>query len=286
VRTTPFGLAPFLGSAAVAAGLVTPSRLRSSRFRRLFRGVYLDHSATVDHQVLCRGAALLLPPGAALSHRSAASLYNARMLTRDQPVEATVPGGLRPQPGLRTVQSPLAPDDRTRRSGLPVTSPLRTAFDLARGKDLMAAVIGMDALLHQRVVKPDALHAYIEEHAGWQGINAARRALGLARPLVESPMETRLRLTVMAGGLPEPSVQHEVFDHGGHLVARLDLAYPGQRVALEYDGDHHRERDTFQRDAVRLNRLHLMGWTVLRFTADDVLRNPDRMLAQIRTALS
>ena len=38
-------------------------------------------------------------------------------------------------------------------------------------------------------------------------------------------------------------------------------------------------------DAVRLNRLRLLGWTVLRFTADDVLRNPDRMVAQVRAAL-
>ena len=42
----------------------------------------------------------------------------------------------------------------------------------------------------------------------------------------------------------------------------------------------------FQHDAVRLNRLRLLDWTVLRFTADDVLRNPDRMLAQIRAALN
>jgi hypothetical protein len=178
VRTTSFGLTPFLGSAAIEAGLVTPWTLRTARYRRLFRGVYIDRSATVDHQVLCRGAALLLPPGAVLSHRSAALLYNARVLARDQPVEATVPSGLRRQPGLRAVRSPLAPSDLTRRSGLPVTSPLRTAFDLARDRNLTAAVIGVDALLHQRVVKPDALRLYVEEHAGWQGINAARGRCG------------------------------------------------------------------------------------------------------------
>lgn len=57
-----------------------------------------------------------------------------------------------------------------------------------------------------------------------------------------------------------------------------------RRRSLEYDGDHHRDRDTFQADAVRLNRLRLAGWTILRFTADDA-RNPDRMVTQVRTAL-
>ncbi|WP_204008291.1 hypothetical protein [Virgisporangium aurantiacum] len=63
-------MSPFLGSTAVAAGLVTPAQLRGPRFRRLFRGVYLDGSATVDHVTLCRAVALVLPPGAALSHRA------------------------------------------------------------------------------------------------------------------------------------------------------------------------------------------------------------------------
>jgi hypothetical protein len=275
VPAMTFGLAPFLGSDAVARGLVTAAQLRGPRFRRLFRGVYVERSALVDHYTLCRAAALLLPVGAALSHRSAAMLHNANVLVRNQPVEVTVPGGIRRQTGLLVVRSPLDPDDLCRRGGLPVTSPLRTAFDLARGKDVVAAVVGVDALLAQRVVRATAIRAYIEDRATWNGVGAARRAVALAHPFVESPMESRLRLTVVLGGLPEPEIQYDVFDHGGHLVARLDLAYPQKRVGLEYDGDHHRQRDTFQRDAVRLNSLHLLGWTVLRFTADDVLRNPD-----------
>jgi hypothetical protein len=277
---------PFLGSAAVSNGQVTPAQLRGPRFRRLFHGVYVDRSEPVDHYALCRAAALLLPPGAALSHRSAALLHNAHVLVRDQPVQVTVPGGMRRQAGLVVARSPLDPADLVRRAGLPATSPLRTAFDLAREKDLVAGVVGVDALLAQCLVRSADVRAYIEDRATWNGAGAARRALQLARPFVESPMESRLRLAVVLGGLPEPVVQYEVVNRDGVFVARLDLAYPQRRVGLEYDGDHHRDRTTFQRDAVRLNQLHLLGWTVLRFTADDVLRNPDRMLAQIRDALA
>ncbi|GIJ49812.1 hypothetical protein Val02_66980 [Virgisporangium aliadipatigenens] len=93
-----------------------------------------------------------------------------------------------------------------------------------------------------------------------------------------------MRLIVIDAGLPEPAVQFPVYDRAGRSVARLDLAYEHLRIGLEYDGDHHRERATFQRDAARLNSLHLCGWTILRFTAAD-LRNPELVAAQVREAL-
>jgi hypothetical protein len=277
---------PFRGSVAVAAGLLTARRLDSPAWRRLFRDVYICAEATVDHLTACQAAALLLPAGAALSHRSAALLHNANVLAPDEPVEVTATAGLRSQPGLRVVRSPLAPSELWRRGGLPVTSPLRTAFDLARDPDLTAAVIGLDAMLFRRAIKPDALREYLVRHHRWPGTGRAVRALDLARVDVESPMETRLRLAIVLGGLPEPVVQYDVLSPQGRFVARLDLAYPNKRVGLEYDGDHHRDRDTFRHDAVRLNRLRLLDWAILRFTADDVLRNPDRMLTQIRAALN
>jgi very-short-patch-repair endonuclease len=278
--------APFRGSAVVAAGLLTKRQLLGPAWRRLYRDVYVAAGAPVDHLTRCQAAALLLPPGGALSHRSAAMLYGANVLAMGQPVEVCVPGGgLRAQPGLAVVRSPLAVADVWGRGGLPVTSPLRTAFDLARGPDLVAGVVGVDALLFRRVVKEPALAGYVDAHPNWNGVRTARRVLALARPHVESPMESRLRLGLVLGGLPEPEIQFEVLDPAGHFVARLDLAYRERRVGVEYDGDHHRDQVTFRRDVVRLNRLRLLGWTVLRFTADDVLRNPDRVVAYVRAAL-
>jgi very-short-patch-repair endonuclease len=98
-------------------------------------------------------------------------------------------------------------------------------------------------------------------------------------------METRLRLLIVLAGLPTPVPQHVVLDAAGRFVARLDLAYPEDRLGIGYDGDHHRERSTWTADLQRHNRLRLLGWTVLRFSAADVLGNPDKVLAQIRAAL-
>ena len=89
----------------------------------------------------------------------------------------------------------------------------------------------------------------------------------------------------MLAGLSGPLVQFDVLDRAGRFVARVDLPYPELRLAIEYDGDHHRERGTFRRDVARLDALRLCGWTVLRFTADDVLRHPARVVAQVRACL-
>jgi hypothetical protein len=55
-------------------------------------------------------------------------------------------------------------------------------------------------------------------------------------------MESRLRMLLVLAGLPEPTVNHIVRDDRGNWVRRFDLAYPDLRIAIEYDGRHHIER--------------------------------------------
>jgi very-short-patch-repair endonuclease len=280
--------APCRARDAVAAGLLTRRQLDSSAWRRLFQGIYIRADVEPDHLMWCHAAALLLPVGGALSHRSAAHLYGADVLPLAAPVDVTVPSQYRPRPrpGLRVFRTRLTDSDVCRRGGLVVTRALPTAWDLARGPDLVEAVVGVDALLYRRLVTRDGLLSHLRARDGWPGSLRARRALELAVPGAESPMETRLRLLLAMGGLPPPVVQFDVWDRTGRFVARLDLAYARCRVGVEYDGDHHRERAIFQRDVARLNALSLCGWTVLRFTSDDVLRHPDRVVAQVRMALA
>ncbi|MEU4423932.1 DUF559 domain-containing protein [Actinoplanes sp. NPDC024001] len=87
-------------------------------------------------------------------------------------------------------------------------------------------------------------------------------------------------------GIRPAAVQFEVRDGAGALIGRVDLAWPEVRLAVEYDGDHHREREQFRRDVERLNALRLAGWTVLRFTADDVLRRPERTAGMVIAAFA
>lgn len=280
---------PFQGSVAVAEGLVTWTMLRGRTWHRLLPDVYVhrDGYRTDDHRMWCEAAALLLPPGSALAGLSAAHLGGADLLARDAPVTALLPRGarMRQHPRLVITRSVLAEADRTRFAGLPVTSPLRTAFDLGRRPPRTEAVVAVDALLHRRVVKLPALREYAAARTGWPGLPLLRDVLSLAEPLSESPMETRLRLLLVDAGLPPLTAQHDVLDARGRFVGRVDVAWPTWRVAVEYDGDQHRERNHFRQDVARLNALRAAGWIVLRFTADDVLRYSARTVRLVADAL-
>jgi hypothetical protein len=279
--------APFLGRDAVAAGLLTRRQLRGAGWRRLLPDVYVAASVRLDHRAWCLAAGLFLGDRGAVSGRSAALLWGADVLPRAAPVEVTVqdPVRITPRPGLVVVRSALPPGDVTRWAGIPVTTPGRTAFDLTRRLPLVDGVVAADAMLAARMITKRDVARFAAERPGWPGLPRLRRVLALADQGAESPMETRLRLLLIAGGLPRPTTQYEVRDTDGVFVARLDLAYPGRRLGIEYEGDHHRGRGVFQQDLRRLNLLRACGWTVLRFAALDIYREPGRIVAVVRAAL-
>ena len=79
----------------------------------------------------------------------------------------------------------------------------------------------------------------------------------------------RIVRRLLAAGLPEPERQHEI-RQDGELVARVDLAYPPERVAIELDSFRwHAGRGPFRSDRVRGNRIEAAGWRVLRATPED-----------------
>ncbi|MFC6019627.1 DUF559 domain-containing protein [Plantactinospora solaniradicis] len=283
VSTMPRQLAflPFVGSRAVAEGLLTKAMLRGPSWHRLLPDVYVhvDGYRENDHRMWCDAAALVLPPGAAIGGLSAAYLWGVDLLPRTGPVSVVLPEAvrLRPRPQLTVTRSTLSAQDVTTFAGLPVTTPVRTAFDLGRRPPRTSAVVAIDALFNRRLVKPAALSGYFVDRAGWPGVALLREVLSLAEPESESPMETRLRLVLVDADLPAPTPQYDVYDAQGRFLGRVDLAYPRWRIALEYEGDHHRDRQHFRRDVARLNALRAAGWIVLRFTADDVLRNPTQI---------
>jgi hypothetical protein len=249
--------------------------------------VHADAFNTGDHRMWCEATALTLKAGGALDRYSAAYLWGVDLLPRNAAVSVTVPTGVRllPHPRRRAFRTVLAADDVTSLAGLPVSTPLRTAFDLGRQVNRREAIVALDAMCHRRLVQLNDLAAYTERRAGGLGAGELRGRLDLVDALAESPMETRLRLLLTDAGLPSPTSQHHVCDRAGRFVGRVDLAYPESRVAIEYEGDHHRGRRQFRLDVARLNALREAGWVVLRFTADDVLRRPADVARQVSNAL-
>lgn len=103
-------------------------------------------------------------------------------------------------------------------------------------------------------------------------------------PGAESPQESRLRVRIVVAGLPPPVTQY-VVERDGRFVARVDLAWPEYRVAVEYDGVWHAESDQIHRDRRRLNRLLGSDWIVLHVTARRLRDDLEGFLAELRAAL-
>jgi very-short-patch-repair endonuclease len=85
-------------------------------------------------------------------------------------------------------------------------------------------------------------------------------------------------------GLPEPELQHSVYD-GDRFVASVDLAYPDLKIAIECDGSVHLEEGVRDEDLRKQNELILLGWTVIRFSWNDTRRRPDRVPEVVREAI-
>lgn len=277
--------APFRGADAVAAGLLTRRQLAADRWRRLFPDVYVWCGVELDHRARAVAASLFLRRRGAVSGRDAAAIWGADVLLRDAPIEVTVSHAarFRAPPGMRVVRSRLPEGDVSHHTGMRVTSPGRTAFDLARRLVLVEAVVAVDAMLHKRLLARDDLALSARRRRSWPGTTQVARVLELCDDRAESPQESRLRLILVTGGLPRPVAQHEVCD-GRRFVARLDLAYPQARLGIEYDGALHRSPAAQRNDARRLNDLRACGWTTLRFTAADLAR-PRHVEAIVTRAL-
>ncbi|PYC76028.1 hypothetical protein C7C45_02720 [Micromonospora arborensis] len=277
----------FRGSIAISRGLLTRNDLRSSAWRPLFRDVYADARVRVTHRIRCAAVGRwLIPPGAAIAGRSAAAFYGCTKPAPSDPVDVLVPSGTRigPATGLRIHHGEVDPGDTLHKAGLRVTSPARTCWDLARWLDVVEAVVVIDTMLSSRLTDVSALREYALSRAGRRGWRSLLRAVDLADAGAESPQESRTRVRLVLAGLPRPQTQWVVADQG-RFVARLDLAWPELKVAVEYDGLWHNNPEQLHRDRRRLNQLLGGEWLVLHVTAKRLRDDFDGFLAEVRAAL-
>ncbi len=276
----------FDGPAAVAAGLITRTQLQGKAWRRLVRGVYADALLPVTHELRCQAvAAHLLPDGGAIAGRSAATLLGPGLARPVEPVEVIAPEAGRPR--VRDViahAGHLDPAERCLIRGIPVTTPLRTCWDLTQWLDPIEAVVLLDRIVRAGLVTEATLSAHAAARRGTYGSVRFAQTVALVNGRAESPQESRLRVMMVLAGLPMPQVQWKIYDAAG-FIARVDLAYPELRVAIEYDGVWHASADQLNNDRDRLNRLQAAGWLVIHVTAAR-LYTPEPLLHEITGALA
>jgi very-short-patch-repair endonuclease len=275
---------PFTLEDARAAGL-DRWHLEGLSWRRIGPETYVWTGLQRDPEHGLRAALRRLPSRRAFSGRTAAWLH-AIDATPCDTVEATIPAGtgVSARAGIALRRSALLEGELVSIRGMPVTSITRTIYDLASTLSLTEAVVMADAALHRGKVRLEQLNVWAKANAGRRGIRRLRRVLELAEPAAESPMESRLRMVLVLGGLPRPKAQVSIHDRSGRFVGRPDLYYEKRRLGIEYDGVAH--RDAMAQDNRRQNALLRAGVRLLRFTAGDVLGNPTSIVAQVREMLA
>ena len=220
--------------------------------------------------------------------RSAAALHGAKWVDAHLPAEVLW-NNRRPPAGIRVWSDTVEDDECELIGGISVTTPARTALDIASRHPANRAVAAIDALARAAHLKMADVEALADRHRGRRGIRMARRAIQLVDPGAESPRETWLRLLLVRGGFPPPTTQIPVHNEFGVLVAVLDMGWEHIKVAAEYDGDHHRtDRRRFNNDIRRAETVGELGWIHIRVTAEDaegdVLRRVRAAFARRRGA--
>ncbi|HEX5534290.1 MAG TPA: hypothetical protein VFX33_11165 [Actinomycetales bacterium] len=221
--------------------------------------------------------------GAPLGTWAAAFLHGARDLdggrglTDPEPVVFCLdrPGSKRPRDGLLPLRSPLDAEDVTTVGGIAVTSPARTAFDLARtARSLHQAVAAVDCLLrvHPAVLTVEQFEAYVQTLRGFKGIRQVRDCIPLLSPLARSRPESVFRVIWQVdAGLPKPLVNPRVITvPGRRLLGYPDLLAEEEGLAGEYDGEYHRDLNQHARDNAREEAFEDAGLTVVRATSVDL----------------
>jgi hypothetical protein len=277
----------FRGSDAVAAGLLTASALRGPRYRRLLPDVYAPAELDADLALRARAGYLWASRhSGVLGGWAAAELFATHCAPAGAPVEVVLPDArVRTPAGLVVYRDRLAEDERRTYRGVGLTTPVRTAYDLARRCSLAEAVVAVDALAGRFGFAPAEILGLARRHRGARRTLRLPEVVALAEPLAASAMESRLRLVLVLGGLPRPAVQYRVPDRRAYVVATVDLAYPEQLIAIEYEGADHFAGHRVARDVHRYTRLVDLGWRVYRYTADDVYQRPARIVAEVTRAL-
>ncbi|GAA2334710.1 hypothetical protein GCM10009854_08100 [Saccharopolyspora halophila] len=249
----------------------TDNDLRRAACHRVVQGVYRTDQTPLTHELRCHAAAMVLPGDAVITGRSAATLHGVPLALPGDPVEVLVAGCKRTY-GVRTWNVRKYPFEQVPWMGVQLATPERTALDLLARHPLERGIAYVDALLHAELITAEAFGRFLSGRHD-HGIRQVRRGFELLDGRAESIPESVLRVRFARGGL-HPVPQLEIPGEFGSAL-RADLGFEEAKVAVEYEGAWHADREQFQRDERRRAWLRANGWQVVVVTAED-LADPGR----------
>ncbi len=244
---------------------MTRARLRWN-YRAIYPDVYLEKQVIPSLNQRTLGAWLWSGQHGVITGRAAAAMHGALWVDRDAPVEMIWRCG-RPPNGILVRNERIDAADICMIGGIRVTTPERTAFDLARHLRRDLAVAHLDALARATGITAPQVFLLTDRYPRARGLPRARIALPLMDGGAQSPQETRLRLILIDDGLPPPRTQIRVSD--GQNQAFIDMGYDEPQVGFDYEGAHHSEvRDQYVHDIGRAELIENEGWIDIRVVAE------------------
>jgi very-short-patch-repair endonuclease len=257
-------------------------RLARGRLHRIDRGVYAVGRPALERKGRWMAAVLACRPGAVLSHGSAAALWGIGAAPAI--VEVTIPiASPRRRDGVCVHRRPnLLATHVTVHEDIPVTTPVRTAIDLATRLGPAQLERMFNEADRLGLFSPERLLVALDDYRGVRGVGPLRSILG-ARTfrLTDSELERRFLRIVEKARLPYPLTQQNV---GGF---RVDFFWPDLGLVVETDGlTYHRTPSQQARDRVR-DQAHLAaGLTPLRFTHAQVRYESDYVSETLASLVS
>ena len=261
---------------------VTEKRLRAKDLADGGRLIYLPQGRALDLRERAKVLAMATP-GAWVSHQTAAELTPLGLppWMGGDPVHLSKPHEL---PRVRRAgvvghRVHMVRGEIGEYGGVPISLPPRTWLDLAAVLPLKYVIAMGDQLI--RIPRPqfegrtepyaykEGLRLLIRQHPNMKGVEKARLALDEMRVGADSYPETFLRLGMLDAHLPEPEVPVRL-DPYDPCSPTADLGYRRFRIALQYDGEHHRSREQQSRDNRRDEAFTSAGWSYFKVNADDM----------------
>jgi hypothetical protein len=282
VMTTAELAAFGLGRAAVAR------RAREGRLFRVHRGVYAVGRPDLSPPGRRLAAVLACGSPAVLSHRSAA-VQHGLLADGGTRIDVTRPAPAgRPQSGIRVHSSTtlIAPDIATV-DGIPCTSVARTLVDVGDREPPRLVERAVDQAEVMGVFDLIAISEALERAGPRRGRGVLKAILAeLGQPtLTDRELEELMLELTRTAGLHQPEVNAWITGDG--WAYKADFLWRAERLVVETDGRaFHSSRRAFEHDRLRDQRLILAGYTVVRFTWRQLVREPERVQTVVRNLLA
>jgi hypothetical protein len=164
--------------------------------------------------------------------------------------------------------------------GIECVNPVDAWMQCARKLDCDDLVALAEAIMHgDSYVDIDDFDMQALElpYRPFRGQRRCEEAFPQIRSDSDSLPETHLRLNLIHYGLPHPVVNYEpsglTWTKNGPM--KFDLAYPQQKLLIEYDGEHHQIlHDQIDNDIEKRSRAVAAGWSVLTFNKHNFNQAP------------